>query len=387
MTGSIALVVLTLLGLAEPVPPSALVTSKPSTSEVLVVGDDARLQFVGAAERGDAPGAVLRFSSAGVRLRARGTLRLVWADETHAGASGTEGIPDNPPDGVHDDGDARFEAVIEEVDDTRSRHIVEVKDGDTLTVPALSTVTVLKATEALFGGRRLLAIEVGPIDGLPPVVAAPEPPRRTLVVLGDSWATGFGVRGDLPDPVTGVAGGPTCPFTQSTQDVRDAWPLILGESLDVDVAVVAWSGRGLLRDYDGDEGPTTVPQWWASSTVHPDVTAGVVVALGHNDGFTGLPDEGRFRAAWAQTRSSLRERLGADVPVVVLVPDFQDAPPAIDRTAAFRRLLAADDVVVVEEPPMNIGLGQGCIWHPGTRAHADFARQLVPLLQGPLHLP
>ena len=357
------------------------------TSEVIVVGEDARLQLVGAAERSDAPGAVLRFSSAGVRLRARGTLRLVWADQTRACASGTEAIPDNPPNGIHDDSDARFEAVIETVADTRSRHIVEVRDGDTLTVPELSTITVLKATEALFGGRRLLAIEVGPIDGLPPVVEAIEPPRRTLVVLGDSWATGFGVRGDLPDPVTGVAGGPTCPFTQSTQDVRDAWPLILGESLDVDFAVVAWSGRGLLRDYDGDEGPTTVPEWWASSTVHPDVTVGVVVALGHNDGVTGLPDEGRFRAAWAQTRSSLRQRLGADVPIAVLLPDFQDAPPAIDRTAAFRRLLAADDVILVQEPRMPIALGQGCVWHPGTRAQADFARQLVPLLQGPLHLP
>ena len=49
--------------------------------DVVAVGADPRLHFVGAAERTQEPGALLRFSSAGVRLRARGTLRLVWADQ------------------------------------------------------------------------------------------------------------------------------------------------------------------------------------------------------------------------------------------------------------------------------------------------------------------
>jgi hypothetical protein len=115
------------------------------------------------------------------------------------------------------------------------------------------------------------------------------------------------------------------------------------------------------------------------------LTGGVVVALGHNDGVTGVPDEDRFRAAWLGTLASLRERLGDDVTVVVLLPDFQDEAPAIDRSAIFRRLFAVDGVTLIPEPTMNIGLGQGCVWHPGTRAHADFARRLLPLLAGPLH--
>jgi hypothetical protein len=342
--------------------------------DVVAVGADPRLHFVGAAERTQEPGAMLRFSSAGVRLRARGTLRLVWAEQPVV----VDG--DVPPDPG-----GRFDAIIEAVDDGAMRRMVAVEEGVPLLVPSLSTVTVIKATEALFGARRLLAIEVGPIDGQAPLVDVAPAPPPTLLVLGDSWATGFGVRGDLPDPVTGVAPGPTCPFTIETQDVREAWPWIVGEGLGVDVAVVGWSGRGLLRDYEGDEATTTVPELWARSAVTPDSVAGVVVALGHNDGVTGVPDEDRFRAAWLGTLASLRERLGDDVTVVVLLPDFQDEAPAIDRSAIFRRLFAVDGVSLIPEPTMNIGLGQGCVWHPGTRAHADFARRLLPLLAGPLH--
>jgi len=325
-----------------------LVTAAPV---VVVPGVDPQVGVIGAAELDGGQGALLRFSSAGVRLRARGTVRFIW--------QGGE-------DGADEGGGNRFDVIV---DDGELRRVVDA-DAVPLDVPALSTLTLVKRTEALFGARRLLGIAV---DG----EVAAVPSRPTLVVLGDSWATGFGVRGDIVDDETGKAPGPHCPFSPDTEDVRQAWPALVAEGLGVDVAVVAWSGRGLLRDWQGDERPAAVPQLLADSAVLPVDVIGVVVALGHNDANEGLPDPERFAAAWQQTLALLRARFGA-VPVVVIAPAFDDAPPAVDRAAALRPAFVGDGVVVIDEPPMETSLGLGCVWHPGTAAQSAFARQLLP---------
>lgn len=318
---------------------------------VVVPGVDDAVAVIGAAELDGGAGVSLRFSSAGVRLRARGTVRFIW----EGGDAGADEAGGN-----------RFDVIV---DDGELRRVVDA-DAGPLDVPTLSTITLFKRSEALFGRRRLLAIAV---DG--EVAAAPH--RGTLVVLGDSWATGFGIRGDLVDDETGTAPGPHCPFSPDTSDARQAWPALVADGLGVDVAVVGWSGRGLLRDWQGDEGPATVPQLLAHSVVAPDDVVGVVVALGHNDANEGLPDPTRFSAAWQQTLALVRARFGA-VPIVVVAPGFDDAPPAVDRAAALRTAFVGDGVVVVDEPPMDTSLGFGCVWHPGTAAQSAFSRRLLP---------
>lgn len=318
---------------------------------VVVPGADPAVAVIGAAELDERPGVVLRFSTAGVRLRARGVVRFIW----EGADAGAEEVGGN-----------RFDVIV---DDGELRRVVDA-DAGPLDVPTLSTITLFKRSEALFGRRRLLGIRVD--GGVEPV-----PSRPTLVVLGDSWATGFGVLGDLVDDETGTAPGPHCPFSPDTSDARQAWPALVADGLDVDVAVVGWSGRGLLRDWQGDERPTTVPQLLASSVVHPPEVVGVVVALGHNDANEGPPDPGRFAAAWQQTLAHVRVRFGT-VPVVVVAPAFDDAPPAVDRAAALRTAFVGDGVIVIDEPPMDTSLGLGCVWHPGTAAQSAFARRLLP---------
>jgi lysophospholipase L1-like esterase len=327
---------------------ASLITAMPI---VVVPGVDDAIAVIGAAELDDRPGVDLRFSTAGVRLRARGTVRFVWA--------GGDGDADEA-------GGNRFDVIV---DDGQLRRVIDA-DAGPFEVPTLSTLTLFKRSEALFGRRRLLAVAV---DG----EVTPAPARPTLVVLGDSWATGFGVRGDLVDDDTGKAPGPHCPFSPDTSDARQAWPALVADGLDVDVAVVGWSGRGLLRDWQGDESSATVPQLLAESAVAPVDVIGVVVALGHNDAHEGLPDESRFAAAWRQTLTLLRARFG-DVPVVVVAPAFDDAPPAIDRGQSLRAAFVGDGVSVIDEPPMDTSLGLGCVWHPGTAAQSAFARRLLP---------
>lgn len=363
-----------------------------ATAGVIVPADDGAIVAIGAAERDVSPGLLLRFSSAGIRIHASGRLRLIWADgdgdatSTKSGEkengdndveSGVESGVDRGIDiDVDERGGNRFVATVVN-DRDGARRDVEVGTDGVIDVGEAAVVSVVKVTEGLFGARRLLAVDV---DG---ALLPPPAPRPTLVVLGDSWATGFGVMGDIVDVATGKAPGPHCPFRPASQDVRFAWPWLLAEALGSDAAVVAWSGRGVMRDYEGDTRPTTVPAYYAASVVAPDDVVGVVVALGHNDGYPGVPDEAAFVAAWRQLVWRLRRDF-PKAPIVAVVPTFDDVAPAIDRSAAFAAFMTHTNVIAVAEPTLDDRLGLGCVWHPGTRMQADLAKRLSPAVEAAL---
>jgi lysophospholipase L1-like esterase len=346
--------------------PSLLLASLAAAAiDVAVPGLDRRVVVTGAAELDDEAGVVLRFSSAGVRVRFRGTARFVLdpVDDAVVEAAGGDRFAL-----VDDDEDARAAATSAGAPARVPDPPVLVDDTLVVHAPVPRTVTFTKTSEAFFGARRVVAVVV---DG----ELFDAPARPTLLVLGDSWAAGFGVRGDLVDETTGRAPGPSCPFASDTSDVRLAWPSVLARRARVDVAVVALSGRGVLRDWQGDERPTTVPEAFRRAALAVDVDR-VIVALGHNDANEGLPDRARFAAAWHALVDDV-VAMAPHAPIVALAPAFDDdAPPAEPRSQSLRAWMAHPRVVVVDEPAMPVGLGRGCVWHPGTRAQQAFAAAL-----------
>lgn len=347
-----------------------------SDVDVAVPGDDARLALTGAAELDHDDGARLRFSSAGLTLRFTGRVRLLIDDDGTSADASSDGWAD-------EDGGNRFALTIGDrevaVPAGPIRDVVVESD----LASGAQTLTLVKKTEALFGAARVVAVVVEQGSLLPP--AAGQTTKPTLLVVGDSWATGFGVLGDLPVPTSGTPGGaakapgPRCPFTPDTQDVRRAWPAVVGDALGRDVAVVGWSGRGMLRDYDGDERPASLPAILRTALLAnpPD---DVVIALGHNDAWSGLPDEARFRAATRALVDDVTDVAAADAAVVVIAPLFDDPAPARDRTGPLRAWLQVPGVVVIDEPAIDDTLGFGCVWHPGTRRQHDLAmKTLLPL--------
>lgn len=330
--------------------------------DVLDPGADDRVAFVGPVVVDDAPGVVLSFSSAGVRLRFAGVARFVFDDTVDASEPGGN----------------RFVAV-HDVDEAAVG--VDVDGALVVAHATMQTVTVQKTSEALFGARRLVAVVV---EGVVDDFCAAAPPRSVLV-LGDSWATGFGVRGDLVDRAArgADARGPHCPFTPDTSDVRLAWPARVVRAVDAEAAVVGWSGRGIWRDYTGDRGPLTVPEIFRAAPIVVDGVVGVVVALGHNDGFVGVPDAAAFVDAYRAFVDDVTAFAGG-VPVVVVVPAFDDAAPLRSRQEAFAQLLDDPRVVLVDEAVPDARLPLGCVWHPGTAGQRAYADALTLRLLGPL---
>lgn len=323
--------------------------------DVAVPGADPRVLLTGAAEVDDDDGAVLRFSSAGIALRFEGRLRVLIDDAVDAGGGVSGGGA-----GAEVDGGNRFFVSVD------GRPVVTAR-GDVVVSSAVpATLRVIKKTEALLGVARVrvVVVEAGRL------LAAPARLPR-LLVLGDSWATGFGVLGDLPD-ASGTAPGPRCPFSADTQDVMRAWPWLVGEALHQDVVVVAWSGRGVVRDYRGDEGPLTVPEIWNTATLADDVDA-VIVALGHNDFYAGAPPVARWHAAWASMLSTLPPRR------VISWPRIDHPPPAAVVDAPWFPHQDRDGFFL--EPPLDASVGSGCVWHPGTRSQRVYADLLVPLVK------
>ena len=140
------------------------------------------------------------------------------------------------------------------------------------------TVALRKRSEAYFGSIFLGNITT---DG---TLGADVAPKRQIEIVGDSITVGYGLDGTLP-----------CTNTAALEDNPKTYSAVAADSLGADYSVVAWSGKGLTRNYAASPPDTSplMPELWtrygandaddsytfpAAST--PDV---VVINLGTND--------------------------------------------------------------------------------------------------------
>ena len=139
-------------------------------------------------------------------------------------------------------------------------------------------VRVMREAEAFAGVHELLGVELGPGGRFLP----PRAPSLRIEVVGDSITCGYGVLG----------ANERCPFTYATERASAAYGARLGQALDADVTTVCWSGRGVLRNYDGSTTGTMPELYELAIPADPPVpwsfaaaprADAVVVNLGTND--------------------------------------------------------------------------------------------------------
>lgn len=143
------------------------------------------------------------------------------------------------------------------------------------------TVEIRKKSEAQYG-----SISIGDPVTSGTFCSVPEPKKR-IEIIGDSISVGYGVSGTYP-----------CVNSAALEDATLTYGALAAKNISADYSIVAWSGKGIIRNYvtaDGDDNQPIVPELWtrydadgADNTYDFQTPVDIVVVnLGTNDfGFT-----------------------------------------------------------------------------------------------------
>lgn len=254
-------------------------------------------------------------------------------------------------------------------------------------------VRVVREAEAFAGVHELIGFQLSP-------GGKPLPPRerpRRIEVIGDSISCGYGVLGE----------DAACHFTFATERASAAYPALLGEALDADVTNVCWSGKGVLRNFDGSTHgtmrelfETTLPpiplddsgvnltastRWELSAAPAPDA---VIVNLGTNDflGGAGRPlDVPAFEDAYVAFLRRIRSVYPAAWIFVTTSAMMTEVPPAFARVVSRRTAegdARIDHVALPSDAPH-----WGCDTHPDRELNVRIAARIGAVVKSRLGLP
>lgn len=242
--------------------------------------------------------------------------------------------------------------------------------------PGPHLLEVYRRTEALFGATELLGLST---DGelLPAPGAAP----LLVEIVGDSISCGYG----------NLGADPSCRFGPETEDHFRSYGAILARRLGAESSTVAWSGRGVVKNYAGEPGAllpelydAALPGSPHASWSAPGGAALVIVNLGTND-FSTEPDPSREEFSLGYVR--LLEKVRANHPraqvlttvgPMLLPEDLARAEEAILGAVQIRR--AAGDARVHYHRMQTVNALPGCDYHPSARTHERMAEELLEVL-------
>lgn len=234
--------------------------------------------------------------------------------------------------------------------------------------PGEHRVLLFKRTEGMFSTVQFLGFDV-PGGALVPTAW---PRKRRIEIIGDSISAGYGNEGRSP-----------CPFTGATENAWEAYGFVAGRALDAEVTAVAWSGHGVVRNYDGSTS-ALVPYLYEQTLgrtagswtfgAEPDV---VVVNLGTNDWARGDPGPG-FTAGFVTFATKIRQRYPSSFLFIAQGSMMGDraSRAALTSVVAARRAQGDARVAFLEFPVQQAADGYGCDGHPSLRTHGKMAEVL-----------
>ena len=274
-----------------------------------------------------------------------------------------------------------------------------------LTSQGTHTVKLVKRTEAdptLTGGAvTFLGLYLEEGHSLVKSTSSLVLPRR-IEIVGESIEAGYGCEG----------ADSSCGYTPDTQSAYDAWGSVLGRSLNADVAMAVWSGKGLVHNFDDVDvySDYPLPYYYCRSLASADTTwdfgqyqvDAVVINLGTNDfqfnwddQTTQHPTSDQFVDAYRTfVRDQVRAAYGAGAhvfliggPSEILVDHYctSDCETNLDAIQEAVRQMHEEDgdekVTYVDMVLDTTGM-LGCNYHPNAEAHVQLAA-LVEKVVGP----
>ncbi len=348
--------------------------SQAEESVSLVHLDDPRVELLGRVDLTDPAAAQLSWPATGFAVTFEGGGLAVHVEEWSEGGPAHT----NHYAVVLDDGPARDLALEPGV------HRVELAAG---LAPGPHRLTFVKRTEAMVGTGVVHGLELGAETRL---LRPPPGPFRRLEVIGDGVTCGYGAAVAADPPPAG--------FTAANEDVLLSYAWITARTLDAAVSTICYSGRGLLRSYDGGDGdqlpelwdrtlPHTVDSTWDFDRYQPQV---VVLQVGGEDLATGRPPRRLFRWALGGLITEVRDAYPEAWILLVRSPALTEAWPVggwgprwVDTRLAEQVSAAAargdDRVVIVELPSPQPPHGED--YQPSAASHAALARVLVDAIR------
>ena len=223
------------------------------------------------------------------------------------------------------------------------------------------------------------------------LLSAPPAPKRRIEMIGDSITTGYGNEGPNEH----------CHWDAALQNSFLTYGAFAARELGADYSAIAWSGKGVLRNYDARE-PETLPELYervlpgdaaserAPTTPRPDA---VIVNLGTNDLAMSIPDAATFQHAYIALLRKVRARYPGALLVIACGPMLaEDAPQPMARSLMRAWLQnierrwreKVDAKVAFIELWTDPAEGLGCDFHPSVRTHARMGKELAVLLRARL---
>jgi lysophospholipase L1-like esterase len=213
---------------------------------------------------------------------------------------------------------------------------------------------------------------------------------RTIEFIGDSYTAGFGneypSRECVPEKSDEI-------LLKST-NTNKAFGPVLANSFKAEYQVNAYSGKGLVRNYNGVDKGREFPKYydklynskvnkgiesplWNFSSWHPQVA---VIGLGLNDFLADPPyaDTAQYDAAYAALLQLLREK-HPGVKMICCATSVwptQALIPRVKAIVANEKASGKDEVFYFEYHTENTAL----YGHPSTEDNKKIARELQPLV-------
>ena len=264
---------------------------------------------------------------------------------------------------------------------TDTSSIYQVASGLTDSIP--HTIKIVKRTEAFVG--------VGEFDGLildkgKKLLPPNKKSGRRIEFIGNSITCAYGVEGDSAN----------CHFSPQTENANMSYAAIVSRALNADYSLVAYSGRGVVRNY-GDVNKTSKDPMpalydricfndsnskWNFSKWIPQA---VVINLGTNDFSTKpFPDKDVFQNAYFQLINRVRGLYPGVMIFCICGPMIGEPCMSYVKEVVTneQKNKRVKDVffIPIDRSVMEQG-DWGCDWHPSITGMMKMTDAIIPVIR------
>jgi len=194
---------------------------------------------------------------------------------------------------------------------------------------------------------------------------APQPRKRHLEFVGDSWSSGYGNRSS----------------EWLDSDCTLAFPALVAQALDADYSLFAISGFGIAKNF-GEIPPSAdslvdrYPE--ANSTLQQNPVDQVFVLAGENDfSFSPIPTTETFVARYRELLQKVRTRHPKVQLNILVVERPHDAAKFTEQVYLEELRAGNQDVHMIRLPNLNPLLPLGFQWHPSLAHHQELAQNIL----------